>query len=71
MKFLKSFVGIFVALIVLVSIVQGVSVSEAESPIVKRGIFDCPHDCWGAACERNFSSVILDKRIRFCCFVYS
>lgn len=56
MKFLTKFV--FVALIVTLAVFISQSYSlpndsetgidEADSArIVKRGLFDCPHNCWG------------------------
>lgn len=56
MKVLRKFVEIAAFLLLLAVIVQSASTStneegEVESRIFKRGIFDCPHDCWGAACE--------------------
>lgn len=54
MKVLKEFVKIAALLLLLVAVVQSASSStneEGESRIVKRGLFDCPHDCWGDVCE--------------------
>lgn len=71
MKFLRTFVGIFVALFVLASIVQGASLSEEKSSIVKRGIFDCPHDCWGDVCKTIFLLWYPDRRFSFRFFFFS
>lgn len=62
MKVLRHFVQIAALFLLLTVIVQSASTSpnaageggEVESRIVKRGIFDCPHDCWGDSCEWNF-----------------
>lgn len=58
MKVLRKFVQIAALLLLLAAIVQSASAStneEGESRvIVKRGIFDCPHDCWGAVGELKF-----------------
>ncbi len=54
MKVLRKFVEIAVVLLFLAVIVQSASYStdaEGVSRVVKRGVFDCPHDCWGDACE--------------------
>lgn len=58
MKVLRKFVEIVALFLLLVVIVQSASPStnaegevEGESRIVKRGLFDCPHDCWGDVCE--------------------
>lgn len=62
MRFINQliFVVLFVTLVVLVCQSYSLpSVSESEIAeikevrIVKRGILDCPHNCWGSICKLN------------------
>lgn len=55
MEICKKIVAVAVFTFLFAVIVQSASFSRnaEESHVVKRGISDCPHDCWGAAgkCE--------------------
>lgn len=51
MKVLKKIVAIAAVIFLFAMIVQSASLNQEESHIVKRGIFDCPHDCWGDICK--------------------
>ncbi|KAJ6649464.1 hypothetical protein Bhyg_04700 [Pseudolycoriella hygida] len=50
MKTLSRFVAFAVLLFLLAVIQHGSSLpsdADGKASIVKRGLLDCPHDCWG------------------------
>lgn len=72
MKFLSQFVVVVVIVTLVVFVSQSYSIPSIpedemaqihEARIVKRGFFDCPHNCWGNISKLNITLSILGHKL--------